>query len=112
MSPENVLLVRPPSVLSKGRIGSALRAGVRSLPVSNIHNELSVMQSYGEHVSNRWIRVYLCLAYALCQLTFFATHPAAIVRTIRAMVKHQPEAQSDLLILAALKRFRFRLLSW
>lgn len=80
--------------------------------VTNIYNELSAMASYSEHISNRAIRAYLFLGYALCQLTFFLRHPGEIVRTAKRLFRKTPESQADLLIMEVFRRFRFRLLSW
>lgn len=80
--------------------------------VTNIYNELSEMRSYSEHISDRSIRLYLFLAYALTQLTFFLRHPLQIFKTAARVWQNVPESQSDLLILESLRRFRFRLLPW
>lgn len=72
--------------------------------VKNVYNELSLMKSWSENISDRWIQVYMFLGYALSQMTYFLCRPLEIYRTAKRIILDQPAAHSDLLIKAFLKK--------
>lgn len=76
--------------------------------IYNIYNELTRMKSYSENISNFWIRFYIFSGYFLTQCTFYLFHPRESFKSIKRIWKNSPHSQSDLLILALLRKF-FRL---
>jgi len=72
--------------------------------ITNVYNELSLMESYSEYVSDRWIQIYMYLAYGLSQLTFFFFHPLQMLGMLKRIIMNTPIVQSDVLYINLIRK--------
>ena len=77
--------------------------------VLNIYNELSLIHSYSEHLSDRAVRIYMFIGLISTHMVFYLCRPWQILFTLKRLIQRSPVTTIDFLIFALISK-KFRLL--
>jgi len=66
--------------------------------ISNVYNELRVIKSYSDNISDRSLKIYLFTGYLTTQLVYFLFHPLEVYRMIGRIRKGIPQSQIEILV--------------